>query len=326
MGDDARMSQDGRVVVLSGGVGGAKLVLGLARTLPADRLLVVANTGDDFRHYGLHVSPDIDTVVYTLAGLANAELGWGRQGESWNFMAALKALGGEDWFNLGDGDLAMHVLRTHRLDAGEGLGAVTADLCRALGIAVPVLPMTDDPVATVVETADGPLAFQHYFVRDRCRPAVTGFRFDGIEAARPHPDLLAALGGDAAAVVIAPSNPFVSVDPILRLPGLRHALDAFAGPIVAVSPIVGGVAIKGPAAKMMAELGMPASALAVARHYQGLVDGLVIDHADAAEAAEIRALGMAVLVTATVMRDLEDRKALARDCLAFATDLAGAGA
>jgi len=303
-------------VVLSGGVGGAKLVLGMAHVAAPETLLVVANTADDFRHLGLHIAPDIDTVVYTLSDLADKERGWGRQGETWNFMAAMRSLGGEDWFNLGDGDMAMHVERTRRLEAGESLTDVTAALARALGIEVPILPMTDDRVATVVETADGPLAFQHYFVRDRCALAVTGFRFDGIEAARPNPALMNRLaGGGVDAVVIAPSNPFVSVDPILKLPGLRAALKDAGVPIAAVSPIVGGEAIKGPAAKMMAELGMPATALEVARHYRDLVDVMVIDEVDAAQETDIRALDMDVVVAQTVMRSLDDRKDLARVCL-----------
>lgn len=313
----------GRIVALSGGVGGAKLALGLAHTLPGDRLIVVANTGDDFVHLGLHVSPDIDTVVYTLSGRADPERGWGRRDESWSFMAALRELSGTGWFNLGDGDLAMHVWRTRRLAAGAGLTEVTADIADRLGIAATILPMTDDPVATVVETPDGPLAFQEYFVRDRCEPKVTGFRFDGIDTAAPCPALLRALSsGDLAAILITPSNPFVSIDPILALAGLRDALKACGRPIVAVSPIVGGKAIKGPAAKMMVELGLPSTAAAVARHYRGLIDGFVIDEADRAQTAEIRDLGMAVRVTRTVMRDLEDRKALARICCEFATEIA----
>lgn len=317
------MTASRRTLALSGGVGGAKLVLGLAHTMAPEDLTVVANTGDDFRHLGLHISPDIDTVVYTLAGLANPELGWGREGETWSFMAGLRQLGGEDWFNLGDGDLAMHVLRTNRLAEGASLSKVTRDLSLSLGITVSILPMSDDPVQTVVETPDDPLAFQHYFVREQCAPIVTGFRFEHIEKAHPNSALMDALRDDTTgAVIIAPSNPFVSVDPILHLPGLRQALDAFAGPILAVSPIVGGKAIKGPAAKMMRELGMPSDAAAVARHYSGLIDGFVIDRIDADQEDEIRKLGMDVMVTGTVMRDLDSKIALAQDCLAFAERLA----
>lgn len=312
-----------KVLALSGGVGGAKLALGLARTLPPENLTIVANTGDDFTHLGLRICPDIDTVVYTLSDLADRERGWGRQDESWNFMAALGQLGGEDWFNLGDSDLAMHVARTEALAQGRSLSDVTDTIAGRLGIGPAILPMTDDPVATVVETPDGPLAFQHYFVRDRCAPVVSGFRFDGIEAALPNPVLMSLLDADALdAVIVTPSNPFVSIDPILSLTGVRAAIDAVGAPVVAVSPIVGGQAIKGPAAKMMAELGMPATATAVARHYADLVDGFVIDHADADARDEIAELGLRVLVTQTVMADLDDRKNLAVDCCEFARDLA----
>ena len=306
------------VAVLSGGVGGAKLVLGLTHVLAGEAMMVITNTADDFRHLGLYIAPDTDTVVYTLADIADKERGWGRAGETWSFMGALRALGGETWFNLGDGDLAMHVERSRRLAAGETLTQATAALSRALGIRVAVLPMSDDPVATVVETADGPLAFQHYFVRERCEPRVTGFRFDGIDRAQPNPTFMESLAaGRITAMVIAPSNPFVSIDPILALSGLRNALLAMPGPRVAISPIVGGQAIKGPAARMMEDLGMPVTAAEVARHYAGLVDAMVIDHADREQERAIRDLGMDVLVTKTVMQSLDDRKALARDCLAL---------
>ena len=314
------------LAVLSGGVGGAKLVLGLYHAMAPEtsreRLIVVANTGDDMRYMGLHIAPDIDSVVYALADLSDKERGWGRANETWTFMEALKGLGGEAWFNLGDGDLAMHVERTRRLDEGQSLTEATGAICGALGVRARILPMTDDAVATIVDTPGGPLAFQHYFVRDRCEPEVTGFRFQGIADARPNPALMRSLeSGAISSVLIAPSNPFVSVDPILGLPGMRAALKSPPGPIVAVSPIVGGQAIKGPAAKMMAELGAPVSAAGVARHYAGLVDAMVIDEVDRGQAAEIRGLGMEVLVTKTVMRSLEDRIALARDCLAFISDL-----
>jgi LPPG:FO 2-phospho-L-lactate transferase len=317
---------DTRVLALSGGVGGAKLALGLMHVRPGPELLIVANTGDDFSHLGLTVCPDIDSVTYALAGLNDQDRGWGRKDETWTFMSALAGLGGETWFNLGDGDLAMHVLRSEALRAGRPLSEVTAEICRGLGISARLVPMTDDPVATVVETADGPLAFQHYFVREQCEPAVTGFRFDGIERARPHPDIIAALRDPALeAVVITPSNPFVSIDPILSLPGMRAALAACAAPIVAVSPIVGGQAIKGPAAKMFRELGFAATALDVARHYVGLIDGFVFDTVDAAAEADIRALGFATLATGTVMASLDDRKRLADEVLAFAAGLDGHG-
>jgi len=310
------------ILALSGGVGGAKLALGLMHTLLAENLTIVANTGDDFTHLGLRICPDIDTVVYTLSDLADKERGWGRAGESWSFMAALGRLGGEDWFNLGDGDLAMHVYRTQALTDGRTLSDVTSNIADTLGIGPRILPMTDDAVTTVVESENGDLPFQHYFVRDRCEPAVTGFRFTGIADARPNADMMALIeGARLDAIIVTPSNPFVSIDPILSLPGVRDALNVQTAPIVAVSPIVGGQAIKGPAAKMMTELGLPSTALAVAEHYRGLVDGMVIDEVDSAQADGIAALGMKVRIAQTVMRTLEDRIDLARICCAFAAEI-----
>lgn len=318
------MSRPWRYVTLSGGVGGAKLALGMTHAVDPEDLLVVANTGDDFEHLGLTVCPDLDTLMYTLAGLANPETGWGRAGETGTFMRALAALGGETWFFLGDGDLATHVERTRRLRAGESLAAITADFCKRLGIAASVVPMSDDPVRTMVQTPAGELAFQHYFVREQCRPAVTGFRFDGAERARPHPELLTALAGEALeAVLIAPSNPYISIDPILAVPGVRQAVAACRAPVVAVSPIVGGRAIKGPTAKMMAELGLPATVLSVAEHYHGLIDGLVLDREDGETAArQVRdRLGLRTLVTDAVMTTLEDRVRLAREAIRFAAEI-----
>ena len=306
------------VLALSGGVGGAKLALGLAHLLPPENLTVVANTGDDFTHLGLRICPDIDTVIYTLSDLADKERGWGRAGETWNFMAALSRLGSENWFNLGDSDLAMHIHRTERLKQGATLTEVTAEIASTLGIKATVIPMTDDPVATIVETPDGPLAFQHYFVRERCQPSVTGFRFEGIEAADPAPIFTKHLENSLDLILVTPSNPFVSIEPILSLPGVRDKIAKSSTPVIAVSPIVGGKAIKGPAAKMMAELGMPASALEVARAYRDVIDGFVIDVDDEAQVAEIEAIGMKVLVTNTVMNDLDGRITLARDCCDFA--------
>lgn len=311
-----------RVAALSGGVGGAKLALGLSKLLPPADLTIVANVGDDFEHLGLYVAPDLDTLMYTLAGLSNPETGWGQAGESWNFLAALGELGGETWFRLGDRDLATHVERTRRLRSGETLSRATAALCAGLGVASRILPASDQKVRTLVQTAQGPLAFQHYFVRERCAPAVTGFVFEGAAAARPAPGVLAALSDPAlGAVVICPSNPFISIDPILAVPGLAAALREAPAPVIAVSPIVGGDALKGPTAKMMRELGLPSSAAAVARHYGDLLDGFVLDTADAALAPEIEAAGLPVLVTDTVMRTLEDRIALARAVMALAERL-----
>lgn len=307
------------IIALSGGVGGAKLALGLARLLPAGELTVVCNTGDDFEHLGLTICPDIDTVTYTLSGLANQTLGWGRHDETWSFMETLQALGGETWFRLGDRDLALHVERTRRLRAGETLSAITADICRRFGIRARVLPMTDDPVRTRVRSENGWLDFQHYFVRQRCEPVVRELTFAGAETARPQPQFLGALHDPALqAVVICPSNPFISIEPILAVPGVREALQAGAAPVIAVSPIIGGRAVKGPTAKMMAELGLDASASAVARRYGSLLDGFVLDHADAAEAAEI---SPRVTLAPTLMQTLEDREQLARIVLRAAAEL-----
>ena len=243
------------VVVLTGGVGGAKLVLGLCHAIDPAEVVAIVNTGDDFTHLGLRISPDIDTLLYTLSGKANSVQGWGREGESWGFMTALRELGGSDWFLLGDGDLALHVLRTAALAAGGTLSETTAAFARSWGLQATILPMTDDPVATQVETDEGPLAFQRYFVARRCEPRVSEIRFLGAPTARPAPGVLAAIAA-AEAILIAPSNPFLSVDPVLAVPGLRQALRDARAPVIAVSPIVGGKAVKGPTAKLMAELGI----------------------------------------------------------------------
>ncbi len=307
------------VVALSGGIGGAKLALGLSRTLPGDELLIVANTGDDFEHLGLSISPDLDTLMYTLAGIANPETGWGRRDETWSFMAALDGVGGETWFRLGDRDLATHVERTRRLRTGETLSAVTADLCRRLGVAPRILPMSDDAVRTRVLTETGWIDFQDYFVRQQCRPVVRRLAFAGADAARPHPEFLAALRRpDLRAVVICPSNPFISVEPILSLGGIRDALGSCAAPVIAVSPIIGGRAIKGPTAKMMAELGMAVSAATVAERYADLLDGYVVDHADA---DVLTGVAPRVFLADTLMTTLDDREALARVVLAAADEL-----
>ena len=307
------------IVALSGGIGGAKLALGLYRELPPDRLTVVCNTGDDFEHLGLCVSPDLDTVLYTLAGIANPETGWGRAGETWSFMQALERLGGETWFRLGDADLATHIERSRRLAAGESLAAISLDFCRRLGVRAKVVPMCDQPVRTMVLTEQGVLPFQRYFVEQRCAPKVSGFEFQGADAARPAEALLKALASDRLeAVVICPSNPFISIDPILAVPGMRQAIAACRAPVVAVSPIIGGRAIKGPTAKMMAELGLAVSARTVAGHYAGLLDGFVLDAADAGEA---EAIEVPCLVTPTLMTSEADKRALALEVLAFARRL-----
>ncbi|MGI9333431.1 MAG: 2-phospho-L-lactate transferase [Gammaproteobacteria bacterium] len=310
-----------RVVALSGGIGGAKLALGLYRVLEPGELMVVANVGDDFEHLGLHVSPDIDTLMYTLADLNNRDTGWGRRAETWHFMEALVELGGESWFALGDRDLATHVERTRRLRAGESLSAITQDLCERVGIAARIVPASDAPVRTVVHTAQGDLEFQHYFVREQCRPVVQRFSYAGAEQAIAHADVVTTLAGTSArpapidAVVICPSNPFISIDPMLAIPRLRQALVECKAPVIAVSPIIAGEAVKGPTAKMMEELGLPCTAAAVAAHYEGIIDGYVIDRSDAA-LAEV--LSVPSHTVKTLMHTDDDRDQLAREVLAFA--------
>jgi LPPG:FO 2-phospho-L-lactate transferase len=305
------------VVALSGGIGGAKLALGLSGVVPGADLVVVANTGDDFEHLGLSISPDLDTLMYTLAGLDDQQRGWGRREETWTFMTALEALGGEAWFRLGDGDLATHIERTRRLGAGETLSAITADFCRRLRIAARIVPATDDRLRTRVRTSEGWLDFQDYFVRLKCAPAVLALAYDGAATARPHPEVLSALQDPRLrAVVICPSNPFLSIEPMLAMGGLRQAIADCAAPVVAVSPIIGGRAVKGPTAKMMSELGLPVSATAVARRYADVLDAYVLDHADAADAA---GLDLPTTAAHTLMRTLDDRVALARQVLAAAT-------
>ena len=312
------MSRD-LVVALSGGVGGAKLALGLSRIVKPDNLLVVANVGDDFEHLGLYVSPDADTLMYTLAGLDNTKLGWGRRDETWSFMETLTALGGEDWFRLGDRDLAVHVERTRRLKAGEALSAITADFCRRLGVGPRVLPATDDRLRTRLRTDEGWLDFQDYFVRLQCRPVVRELAFEGAAAARAHPDLLAVLRDERLrAVVICPSNPFISVEPILAVSGMREALSACVAPVIAVSPIIGGRAVKGPTAKMMTELDMIPSAAAVAKRYGDLIDGYVMDAGDAEEAAHV---APKATLAPTLMTNLAEKEQLARVVLKAADGL-----
>ena len=312
----------GHVIALCGGVGGAKLAFGLTRILSPEDLTIVVNTGDDFVHLGLHVSPDIDTVVYTLADLADRERGWGLAGETWQFMDQLKRLGGEGWFNLGDRDLAMHVERTRRLSAGQTLSEITRALAAALEVRHAIVPMSDDPVRTVVQTDEGELAFQRYFVGRQCQPVVTGVRFDGAAASRPSPGLAAALArSDIEAVIVCPSNPYLSIDPILAVPGVRDGLTALGAPIVAVSPIVGGRALKGPAAKLMKELGVTPCQTGIVEHYRGLLCGLVVDHEDAAEGEALDVLGLPTLSTGAVMKSDDDRVRLAEETLTFARSL-----
>ena len=309
----------GHVVALCGGVGGAKLAQGFSMALQPEDLSIIVNTGDDFQHLGLHIAPDLDSVMYALAELSDPVRGWGRRDETWTFMQALKALGGENWFQLGDGDLATHVERSWRLARGATLSEVTAHLCRALGIAPRVLPMSDDAVRTRVRTAEGWLDFQEYFVHQQCRPAVREFVFAGAESARAQPDALAALERrDLRAIVICPSNPFVSVEPILAVPGIHAAIRQSDAPVVAVTPIIGGKAIKGPAAKMLAELGLEVSGAAVARRYAGIIDGFVIDETDPVPEPQP---GVTFFSAATLMNSADDRLRLAQAVLQAADAL-----
>ena len=312
----------GFVLALTGGIGGAKLCLGLQRVLSAGALRIIVNTGDDFEHLGLAISPDIDTTIYTLAGLANVELGWGRRDETWSFMRVLETLGGPTWFRLGDGDLALHIERTRRLAAGETLTDISAELGRRFGIATRIMPMSDDPVRTVVATAGGgELGFQEYFVRERCGPAVAGLRYLGADSARISSAAAESLAAPALhAIVIAPSNPYLSIDPALAVPGIRAALRARKAPLIAVTPILAGSAVKGPTAKIMRELGLEVSPLTVLEHYRGLVDGFVLDERDATLA---RAIELPVRTCDTLMRSLEDRERVARCTLELAQELRG---
>ncbi|MGH8217174.1 MAG: 2-phospho-L-lactate transferase [Steroidobacteraceae bacterium] len=307
------------MLALCGGIGGAKLALGLQRVLEPGALTLVVNTGDDFEHLGLAISPDVDTTLYTLAGLANRQLGWGREGETWSFMAELERFGGEGWFRLGDKDLAVHVERTRRLAAGESLESITASFASRLGIASRIVPMSSDRVRTVVETDEGTLGFQHYFVRRRCEPPLRAIRYEGAERAHPPAALAKELhAGKFALVVICPSNPYLSIDPILAIPGWRSALRACRAPVVAVSPIIGGQAVKGPTAKIMRELDIDVSPLSVARHYADILDGFILDETDAALAS---AFDVPARVAPTLMRTVADKERLAREVLQFARSL-----
>ncbi|MEY2817482.1 MAG: hypothetical protein RL275_945 [Chloroflexota bacterium] len=299
-----------KIVAFAGGVGGAKLAQGLAQVLPSQDLTVVVNTGDDFEHLGLYICPDLDTVCYTLAGLANPETGWGRAGETWNTISNIEKLGGPAWFRLGDSDIATHLERTRRLKEGNSLSQVTKDFCMAWGIAPTVLPMTNSPVRTMVDSDEGELAFQEYFVHRRCEPRVKGFRFDGADVAEPAPGVREALESSDA-IVFCPSNPWVSIDPILKV------VKEVKKPVIAVSPIIGGKTVKGPAAKMYSELGIEPSALAVAMHYRTILKGFVLDNEDKDMEDQIKRLGFATLVTNTLMNQLTDRPRLANDVLNF---------
>lgn len=308
----------GEIVCLTGGVGGAKLVLGLDRVLRDGALTVGVNTGDDFEHLSLSVWPDFDTTLYTLAGLSDTERGWGRAGETWAFMGALKQLGGPGWFNLGDKDLALNVWRSDALRRGVPPAEIAAHLTGALGLSTTLIPATRDRLRTVLDTDEGELDFQTYFVARRAAPKITAIRFVGQDEARPDPALMEALAAPTLqGVIIAPSNPYLSLGPILALPGLRQALRECPAPVIAVSPIVGGEAIKGPTAKIMGELGLDVSPLAVAAGYRDFLTGFVLDEVDAALQPQIEAMGLACAVAQTVMRSEADKIALAKAVVEF---------
>jgi LPPG:FO 2-phospho-L-lactate transferase len=317
------MNHDGahsRVVAFSGGVGGAKLANGLAHVSDGDSLTVVVNTGDDFEHLGLTVCPDIDSVVYALSGRNDTERGWGRAGETWQFMAALQELSDQSWFQLGDRDLAMHVYRSWRLRAGAPLSTVTAEICGKLGLRSHVVPMSDERVRTLVHTDEGVLEFQRYFVARRAEPRVTGFEFAGCERARPPAKSEKLLEHDGlAAIVICPSNPFVSIRPILAIDAWTRWLRARSCPVVAVSPFVGRQALKGPAAKMIRELGMEPTTLELVKIYGDLVDAWIIDDADSADVAKVEAAGVRCFAAATIMHGVEEQARLAREVLEVAS-------
>lgn len=309
-----------KVLALCGGIGGAKLALGLDRLLPAHQLTVIVNTGDDFEHLGLHISPDLDTVLYTLGGVSDLQRGWGRADETWNFMVALAELGGEKWFQLGDRDLAMHVTRTHALASGRTLSDFAQEAAIQLGIKARIAPMSDDPIRTMVITHEGELAFQRYFVERRCEPVVKGIRFDGVDSARLSAVFREALADpELCAIIICPSNPYLSIDPILEVPGVKKAFRQSPVPIIAVSPIIGGQAVKGPLSKIMKEFQVDLSSSSIAAHYAGLIDGLIIDVSDV---EDVKHLSVPTRAIPTLMRDLDDRVRLARDVLSFAHDLA----
>ena len=299
-----------KIVALAGGVGGAKLAHGLAKILAPEDLTIIVNTGDDFEHLGMYICPDLDTVCYTLGGLANPETGWGRVNETWNTISNIEKLGGPNWFRLGDQDIATHLERTRRMKEGQSLSQITKGFCAAWGIKHRILPMTDSPVRTMVDTDEGELAFQEYFVHRHCEPRVKGFRFDGVNSAEPAPGARDAIES-AEAIVICPSNPWVSVDPILRVIQKNNK------PVIAVSPIIGGKTVKGPAAKMYLELGIEPSALAVAEHYRNILAGFVLDSVDSEIESNVKQLGIRTLVTDTLMNNLTDRTRLAQVVLNF---------
>jgi LPPG:FO 2-phospho-L-lactate transferase len=304
-----------KILAITGGVGGAKLALGLSKILTPDELLFLVNTGDDFQHLGLEISPDLDSLLYALSGKNNPELGWGRANETWACISELEELGADSWFRLGDRDLALHLVRTQMLNQGATLQNVADRLSESLGIDHRIAPMSNDKISTTVNTPNGKLAFQEYFVREQCEPAVIDFDFEGIEKSTPNPVVMSWLD-ECDGIIICPSNPYVSVDTILSVPKYRDAFQS--KPVIAVSPIVGGLAIKGPAAKMMTELGVPPTPIAVAKHYGSLLSGFVLDQTDHEQAKDIP---IPSIVTQTIMLTLQDRIGLAEQCVRFLEEL-----
>jgi len=307
------MNKQKKILCLCGGVGGAKLALGFSKILSPEQLTIVVNTGDDFEHLGLPISPDIDTVIYTLAGMSNKAQGWGIEGETWRFMAEQEKSGGEIWFKLGDKDLQTHQLRKQLLAQGLTLSETTDHIAKKYDVKHHIVPMSDNKVSTIIKTENSNLAFQHYFVREQCKPVVTGFYFDGIDKAKPSPGFIDALNDPhLGAVVICPSNPYVSIDPIISLKGIKEKLQSINAPVIAVSPIIGGNAIKGPTAKMMDELKIPKKSMAIAKHYQALLDILIVDESDRQEISDVEKTGVQCLSTQTLMKTDTDKENLAR--------------
>lgn len=314
-------SHESTILALSGGIGGAKLALGLTQAMPPEKLMIVGNIGDDFVHCGLHISPDLDTLMYTLSGKSDPEKGWGLARESWNVMRAMEGMGGETWFQLGDRDLATHLERTRRLSEGDSLSAITTYFCHKFGIVSRIIPASNDSVRTIVETTEGNLSFQNYFVQNRCQPIATGLRFQGADKALPHPEFIKILQSPfLKAVLICPSNPFLSIDPILAVQGVREALQGCSVPVIAVSPIIGTDSVKGPTAKIMRELGLPVSAIAVANYYRDFLDGFILDTQDEKEASEIRKMSISVKITEILMKDLATKTKLANTVLDFSNN------
>ncbi len=310
------------ILALAGGVGGAKLANGLSLVKDPCDLVIAVNTGDDFTHLGFHISPDLDSVIYKLGGINDPVRGWGMADETWNFMKALSRIGGETWFQIGDRDLATHVERTQRLAEGQTLSKVTQKLCRSHQISHNIVPMSDHRVGTIVDTEEGDFFFQDYFVKLSCKPVFTGVHFKGMEQAVPAPGFASALSNPALeAVIICPSNPFISIEPILSVPGIRKTLKNLQVPVVAVSPIIGNKSIKGPAAKMLAEIGFPVSPLGIVKFYGEKIDGILIDQLDAHLEKDIVKEGVQVLVTKTLMSSTSDEKLLAEDTLKFTNQL-----